>query len=149
MIAARPTGTSAHLPVREPDRRADLEAGPPCRRRAAGDPGGSSSAFSATTAASGARAGFRSTLDDLGARHTRIRAGRPQTNDAVESLHRTILEVCWRPAFALPALRFTGLKCDLDRYLDYYDFARAHTGRLTRGRIPTEIVYGARKVKAR
>jgi hypothetical protein len=26
--------------------------------------------------------------------------------------------------------------------------ARAHTGRLTRGRIPSEIVYGARKMEA-
>jgi transposase InsO family protein len=93
---------------------------------------------------------FRSTLDELGTRHTRIRAGRPQTNGAVESLHRTILEERWRPAFARYLhVRFTGLKRDLDRYLDYYHFERAHTGRLTQGRIPAEIVYGARKVKAR
>jgi transposase InsO family protein len=91
---------------------------------------------------------FRATLDQLGARHTLIRAGRPQTNGAVESLHRTILEECWRPAFARYLhVRFTGLKRDLDHYLDYYDFERAHTGRLTRGRIPAEIVYGARKVR--
>jgi hypothetical protein len=32
--------------------------------------------------------------------HTRIRAGRPQTNGNVEALHRTILEECWRPSFA-------------------------------------------------
>lgn len=93
---------------------------------------------------------FRSTLDALGARHTLIRAGRPQTNGAVESLHRTILEECWRPAFARYLhVRFTGLKRDLERYLDYYDHERAHTGRLTRGRIPAEIVHGARKVTAR
>ena len=35
-----------------------------------------------------------------GARHTRIRAGRPQTNGNVEALHKTILDECWRPAFA-------------------------------------------------
>jgi transposase InsO family protein len=93
---------------------------------------------------------FRSTLDQLGARHTLIRAGRPQTNGAVEALHRTILEECWRPAFARYLhVRFTGLKRDLNRYLAYYDYERAHTGRITRGRIPAEIVYGARKVKAR
>jgi hypothetical protein len=38
---------------------------------------------------------------------------------------------------------------DVEQWLHYYDFDRAHTGRLTRGRIPAEIVYGARKVKAR
>jgi transposase InsO family protein len=93
---------------------------------------------------------FRSTLDRLGVRHTFIRAGRPQTNGAVEALHRTILEECWRPAFARYLhVRFTGLKRDLERYLDYYNFDRAHTGRLTRGRIPAEIVYGANKVKTR
>jgi hypothetical protein len=30
-----------------------------------------------------------------------------------------------------------------------YDFDRVHTGRLTRGRIPAEIVWDARKVKTR
>jgi transposase InsO family protein len=93
---------------------------------------------------------FRHTIDDLGARHTLIRAGRPQTNGAVESLHKTILEECWRPAFARYLyLRYTGLKRDLDHYLQTYNFDRVHTGRLTQGRIPADIVYGAHKVKAR
>jgi transposase InsO family protein len=93
---------------------------------------------------------FRDTLDRLGAGHTLIRAGRPQTNGAVEALHRTILEECWRPAFArYLQVRLTGLQRDLARYLDYYDYDRAHTGRLTRGRIPGQIVYGARKVTTR
>jgi hypothetical protein len=34
------------------------------------------------------------------------------------------------------------------RRIAYYNFDRAHTGRLTKGRIPGEIVYGARKTKA-
>jgi transposase InsO family protein len=38
--------------------------------------------------------------DTLKARHSYIRSGRPQTNGHVERLHRTILEECWRPAFA-------------------------------------------------
>ena len=80
----------------------------------------------------------------------RIRAGRPQTNGAVEALHKTILEECWRPAFARYLyLRFHGLRRELDRYLAYYNFDRVHTGRLTRGRIPADIVYGARKMEAR
>src|SRR5262245_54397794 len=37
---------------------------------------------------------FRGTLSRLGARHTFIRAGRPQTNGHVEALHRLILEEC-------------------------------------------------------
>ena len=93
---------------------------------------------------------FEQTLAELGARHTFIRAGRPQTNGAVEALHKTILEECWRPAFARYLhVRFTGLKRDLEQYLRYYNFDRAHTGRLTRGQIPADIVYGARKMKAK
>ncbi len=38
---------------------------------------------------------------------------------------------------------------DLAHYLDYYNYERVHTGRLTRGRIPADIVYGACKVKTR
>ena len=86
----------------------------------------------------------------LGARHSRIRAGRPQTNGHVERLHRTILEECWRPAFArflLPA--YTGLKRHLDAYLTYYNHHRAHTGRHTAGRCPADLVYGARKMEPR
>ena len=65
-------------------------------------------------------------------------------------LQKTILDECWRPAFArYVQVRFTGLKRDLERYLRFYNFERAHTGRLSRGRIPAEIVYGAPKVKAR
>jgi transposase InsO family protein len=93
---------------------------------------------------------FRATLDQLGVRHTLIRAGRPQTNGAVEALHRLILEECWRPAFARYLhVRFTGLKRDLAQYIRDYNFDRPHHGRLTQGRIPADIVYGARKVKTR
>jgi hypothetical protein len=46
-------------------------------------------------------------------------------------------------------VRFQGLRRDLADYLRYYNFERAHTGRLTRGRIPADIVYGAQKMEAR
>jgi hypothetical protein len=93
---------------------------------------------------------FRQTLDQLGVRHSRIRAGRPQTNGAVEALHRLILEECWRPAFARYLhVRFTGLQRDLATYIADYNYQRVHNGRLTRGRIPADIVYGANKMKTR
>jgi transposase InsO family protein len=96
------------------------------------------------------RGGFTETLATLGTQQTRIHAGRPQTNGAVEALHKTILDECWRPAFARYLyLRFQGLKRELERYLAYYNFDRAHTGRLTRGRIPADIVYGAPKMETR
>ena len=39
----------------------------------------------------------------------------------------------------------TALSQDLDDYLLNYNFDRAHTGRLTQGRVPADIVYGAPK----
>ena len=91
---------------------------------------------------------FTATLEHLGARHSRIHAGRPQTNGHVEALHETILDECWRPAFARYLYpRYTGLKRELDTYLSFYN--SDHHGRLTRGRIPAEIVYGARKMEAK
>lgn len=93
---------------------------------------------------------FRTPLTRLGARITHIRSGHPQTNGNVEALHRLILEECWRPAFARFLYpRYTGLKRELESYLAEYNFDRVHHGRLTRGRIPADIVYGARKMEAR
>ena len=57
-----------------------------------------------------------------GASQSNIYAGRPQTNGHVERLHRTILEECWRPAFArYLQVRFTGLREELEIYLDEYN----------------------------
>jgi transposase InsO family protein len=93
---------------------------------------------------------FHKTVADLRARVTHIRSGRPQTNGHVEALHRLILEECWRPAFARYLYpRYTGLERELERYLADYNFDRVHHGRLTAGRIPADIVYGARKMEAR
>jgi transposase InsO family protein len=93
---------------------------------------------------------FATTLERLGARHSRIHAGRPQTNGNVEALHKTILDECWRPAFARYLYpRYTGLRRELDTYLAFYNYDRVHHGRLTAGQIPADIVYGARKMEAR
>ena len=95
------------------------------------------------------RRAFAAELPDR-VRHTRIRAGRPQSNGHVERLHRTILEECWRPAFArFLHVRFTGVQRELASYLDYYNHHRAHTGRITNGRTPADVLYGARKMEPR
>lgn len=41
------------------------------------------------------------------------------------------------------------LRRDLGRYLAYFNFERAHTGRYTKGRTPAQLVYGARKMRPR
>lgn len=76
-----------------------------------------------------------------------IKAGRPNSNGCVERLQLTILEECWRPSFARSLVpKSSTLARDLQEYLDFYNTDRVHTGRHTRGRVPADIVYGARKM---
>jgi transposase InsO family protein len=92
---------------------------------------------------------FTDTLTALDTRKTHIHAGRPQTNGHAESLHRTILEECWRPAFACSLQpRYTSLRRQLDSYLDQYNTDRPHHGRTTQGRIPIDIIDPAHKMRA-
>jgi transposase InsO family protein len=91
---------------------------------------------------------FRQEVERLGGRQRFIKAGRPNSNGCVERLQLTILEECWRPVFARSLIpKMTALQRDLDEYLTTYNFDRAHTGRLTRGRVPADIVFGARKTR--
>ena len=84
---------------------------------------------------------FERAVDRVRARHLFIHAGRPQTNGCVERVQRTILDECWKPAFARYLIpKYTGLRLDLDRYLRYYNTDRAHTGRWTRGRTPEDVL---------
>jgi transposase InsO family protein len=92
---------------------------------------------------------FGVAVEALGAHQRFIKAGRPTSNGHVERLQLTILEECWRPSFARSLVpKKTALERDLEEYLETYNFDRAHTGRLTRGAIPGELVYGAKKVKS-
>jgi transposase InsO family protein len=86
-------------------------------------------------------------LAELGIEQRRIRAGRPRTATSNGSSSRS-----WRnagdPRFARSLVpKLTALQRDLVDYLRYYNFDRAHTGRLTKGRVPGEIVYGANKMR--
>jgi len=91
---------------------------------------------------------FGQAVDELGARQRFIKAGRPNSNGCVERLQLTILEECWRPSFARSLVpKMTALQRDLDEYLHDYNHDRAHTGRLTQGRVPADIVFGARKTR--
>ena len=90
---------------------------------------------------------FGAAVEAVGARQFRIKAGRPNSNGCVERAQLTILEECWRPAFARSlAPKITALRRDLDEYLEEFNFDRAHNGRLTKGRVPGDIVFGARKM---
>ena len=63
-------------------------------------PAGSCTRSPPTTARSSAPASSARPSHALGARQRFIRAGRPNTNGCVERVQLTILEECWRPAFA-------------------------------------------------
>jgi transposase InsO family protein len=90
---------------------------------------------------------FGEAVEAEGATQRRIKAGRPNSNGCVERTQLTILEECWRPAFSRSlAPKITALRRDLDEYLRFYNTDRAHTGRLTQGRVPADIVFGARKM---
>jgi transposase len=96
------------------------------------------------------RTSFDTTLNRLGAHHTRTRPGRPQTNGHVERLHKTILDECWRPSFARYLhIKYHGLRRDLADYITYYNTDRAHNGRITKGRIPADIIDPAHKIRPR
>jgi transposase InsO family protein len=91
---------------------------------------------------------FGQAVERTAARQRRIKAGRPNSNGCVERLQLTILEECWRPSFARSLVpKITALERDLDEYLHYYNTDRANTGRLTQGRVPADIVHGARKTR--
>jgi transposase InsO family protein len=90
---------------------------------------------------------FGSACERVGARQWRIKAGNPNSNGCVERAQLTVLEECWRPAFARSlAPKVTALRRDLGEYLDEFNYDRAHNGRLTKGRVPADIVFGARKM---
>jgi transposase InsO family protein len=84
---------------------------------------------------------FGAALGRLGAEHRRIHAGRPQSNGFVERAQLTVLDECWRPAFARYLIpKLTGLRRELDRFLWTYNADRAHNGRITQGRTPEQVL---------
>ena len=64
----------------------------------------------------------------------------------IEDVGVDTVSFAWRPAFARSLVpKMTALARDLDDSLIDYNYDRAHTGRLTQGRVPADIVFGARK----
>jgi transposase InsO family protein len=84
---------------------------------------------------------FNHALADLGVKHIYIRAGRPTSNGCVERVQQTLLEECWKPAFARYLTpKYTGLQRDLVRELHIYNTDRAHQGRRTKGLTPEQAL---------
>jgi len=84
---------------------------------------------------------FTDTLQQLGVTHRLIAPGRPQSNGKVEQVQDTILEECWKPAFVTATQpSITGLRGELDAFLDNYNHHRPHAGKWNQGRTPAEII---------
>jgi transposase InsO family protein len=84
---------------------------------------------------------FKDTLKDLGVEHRLIAPGRPQSNGKVEQAHNTLLQELWKPAFTQyqqPSI--TGLRADLEHYLDHYNSHRPHGGKWNNGQPPANII---------
>jgi hypothetical protein len=111
-------------------------------------PAGSWARSAPTTALSSApeRSPRRSSGSAPASASSRPAAPTPTAASNASSL--TSVEECWRPSFARSLVpKITALQRDLDEYLDDYNHYRAHTGRHTKGRVPADIVFGARKTR--
>ena len=85
---------------------------------------------------------FNRTLSDLDVKHIYIRAGRPQSNGCVERVQQTLLEECWKPAFARYLIpKYTGLQRDLVQELGLYNSDRIHQGRRIKGMTPEQAIH--------
>jgi transposase InsO family protein len=78
----------------------------------------------------------------LGIEHRRTRPRHAWTNGFVERLQGTILTELWRCSFRRTFYTAVApMQRDLDRYLRFYNFERAHQGYRLKGRTPAEIFY--------
>jgi len=69
--------------------------------------------------------------------HSRTKARNPQTNGICERFHRTIKEEFYQIAFRKKLYRsLDELQSDLDRWLEYYNTQRVHSGKYCDGRTP-------------
>jgi len=84
---------------------------------------------------------FSEALTSRDVKHRFIYPGRPQSNGKVEQVQNTILQECWLPSFVSynkPSI--TGLRKDLDDFLDDYNHRRPHGGKWNKGTPPANII---------
>lgn len=77
------------------------------------------------------------TIEDID--HTRTKARHPQTNGICERFHKTIKDEFYSIAFRRKMYNsIEGLQEDLDKWLEYYNEQRAHSGRYCYGKTPMQ-----------
>jgi transposase InsO family protein len=69
--------------------------------------------------------------------HTKTKAKSPQTNGICERFHRTMLEEFYAIAFRKKIYHsLEQLQADIDQWLNFYNYERAHSGRYCFGKTP-------------
>lgn len=82
------------------------------------------------------------TIEDID--HTKTKAKSPQTNGICERFHRTIQEEFYAIAFRKKMYdSLDALQADLDRWIEYYNNERPHSGRYCYGKTPMETFMDA------
>lgn len=79
--------------------------------------------------------------------HTKTKAMSPQTNGICERFHRTILNEFYQIAFRKKIYTSLGeLQKDLDDWIDYYNNARTHQGKMCCGRTPLATLLDGKSI---
>lgn len=87
------------------------------------------------------KAAFSKFCSDNDVTQTRIKPRHPWTNGFVERLQGTVLREHWRIAFRRQYFtKLTQLQRSLERFLEFYNWHRPHTGYRTQGRTPGQTL---------
>lgn len=71
----------------------------------------------------------------------------PQTNGICERFHKTILQEFYQVAFRKKLyVDLASLQNDLDEWLDYYNNARTHQGKMCCGRTPMATLLDGKQI---
>lgn len=81
--------------------------------------------------------------------HTKTKAMSPQTNGICERFHKTILQEFYQVTFRKKLyVDLDTLQSDLDEWLEYYNNARTHQGKMCCGRTPMETLVDGKRIWA-
>ncbi|KHN49411.1 IS481 family transposase [Pectobacterium fontis] len=81
--------------------------------------------------------------------HTKTKAMSPQTNGICERFHKTILQEFYQVTFRKKLYGdIDTLQSDLDEWLEYYNNARTHQGKMCCGRTPMETLCDGKRIWA-
>lgn len=84
-------------------------------------------------------------INDIDHSKTKVKA--PQQNGICERFHKTILQEFYQVAFRKKIYRtIEEMQTDLDSWLDHYNNARTHQGKMCNGRTPMETFLDAKKI---